>query len=142
MADTTVDVLARNAVPLAVAVGVVGVLLYLKNRSDAGDNVPVFCRASKQGPRTISDVDAAVLVSRIREALYTSFGEDEDAVIDALFVCGTNADVYAVACAFGQWAPILQTDRDLFGAVRAFLSSDDLSTLNNGLASRGISIRF
>jgi hypothetical protein len=56
--------------------------------------------------------------------------------------CRTDADLYAVACSFGTWAPITQTDRDLFQAVRAFFDPADIVELNRRLSSVGITVLF
>ena len=127
-----------DAPKLAVGLLILGAGAWLLSKLQGG--AVDYCRLAG-GPRTISDGAVAVIVSRVRGALYTGlFWEDEEEVIDALLECGSDADVYAVACSFGQWAPVLQTDRDLFQALRAFLSADDLDALNAGWRERGISL--
>jgi hypothetical protein len=142
MSDKAVDTIVRNAPALILAAGGVMALAYFLKRAGAGDLVPTYCDAAK-GPRGISDEHAAAIASQVRDALYTGlFWEDEDAAIYALVQCRTDADVYAVACAFDKWAPLTQTDRDLFAAIAAFFDIDERQELNQALADRGISVTF
>ena len=116
---------------------------WLVSRGAAGDVSRNYCEMSRTGTRTLNAGAVAVIVSQVREAFYGGLmWEDEDAAIAALSRCRTNADLYAVACAFGTWAPVTQTDRDLFQAVQAFMSAGEIEELNGRLASVGITISF
>jgi hypothetical protein len=116
---------------------------WLVSRSRAGDTSRTYCEMARTGRRTLSDGAVAVIVSQVREALYGGLmWEDEQGAIDALARCRTDADLYAVACLFGTWAPITQTDRDLFQAVRAFFDGSDIVELNRRLSSVGITVLF
>lgn len=116
---------------------------WLVSRASAGDTSRNYCEMSMTGPRTLSPGELASVVSQVREAFYGGLvWEDEAAAINALARCGTDRDLYAVACMFGTWAPITQTDRDLWQAVQAFMDPAEIDELNARLMARGITLRF
>jgi len=135
------EVLARNAPAVAVGLGVLALVAWFVNRSSAGNQTGDYCSLANGAGRRISAASVAVAVSRLREALYGGLlWEDEQGAIDALGEVRSNADLFAVACAFGTYAPLLQTDRDLFAALRAFLSASELEALNAALHSQGVTV--
>lgn len=92
---------------------------------------------------TLTPAEVAAVVQRLRAAFYGDlFTEDEAAAIAAILEARNDPDVFAIAQGFGTWAPILQTDRDLFAAVRAFLDAPDIEYLNGALRGKGINVQF
>lgn len=131
---------ARGWVNVALlGVGVLALSKFLRDASEEGtpDYGPLVEGA------TLSPSEVAGIVQRLRFAFYDApFTEDEEAAILALLEARNDADVWAIAEAFGTWAPPLQFDRDLFAAVRAFLDPPDIDYLNGGLAAKGITVQF
>lgn len=136
--NDTGELLASNASNIALGVVVLGVGVWLLSRSN-GSTDDAF-RACAKGPgRTLSDPQIAALVSRIREAFYGELvTEDEASAVAAVSMVNSQSDFCALVVAFGTWAPITQTDRDLFQAFRAFVSAGDIDDLNAVLASKGV----
>lgn len=135
-------ILAENAPNIALGVLLLGLGVWLATRED-GTGLDAFSN-SAQGPgRTLSDGQISAIVARIREAFYGEFiTEDEESALEAIGLCNSQADLSALVVAYGTWAPITQPDRNIFQAVRAFVDSDDIETLNELLSSRGIKTLF
>lgn len=124
----------------AAAVLAVGWLLLGR---DDDTTVPNYCQLANGEGRTLSAGEVGVIVARVRQALYGSaWTEDEPGVIDALRLCRSNADLFAVACTFSEWAPWWISDRDLFQAVREYFDADELDELNAALLASGVTVQF
>lgn len=118
-------------------------LAWLASRRGEGTTVPTYCQLANGEGRTLSSGEVGVIVARVRQGLYgSSWSEDEGAVIDALALCRSNADLFAVACAFSEWAPWWISDRDLFQAVREYFDADQLQDLNAALSRSGVTVQF
>lgn len=133
----------QNWAGILIGAAALGGLLWLVSRRGEGSTVPTYCQLANGPGRTLSAGMVGVIVARVRQGLYGSvMTEDEPGVIEALSLCRSDADLFAVACVFSEWSPLYASDRDLFQAVREYFDEDELEDLNAALSASGVTVQF
>jgi len=144
----------NDVLPWAVGAVAVAGLAYkfgLFDHDTRTDPRSVFPAEDVDAPPTLTNQAAQVIADSIFAAIYGdgtlwsgNTGEDEDAVIANLAQAMNDSDVLLISDKYGvrsgTWS--LSGDLDLIGAVRQFLSPDDIAAINADWTTKGIQIQF
>jgi len=108
-----------------------------------GKNVALATYCDQAAGTTLTRAQLATMVKIIYQAFYGSlFTEDEQVIIHTIGQCNSDADVYALACAYGNDSPFTHPARDLFQAVNFYFSTSQIADLNARLSAKGINVIF
>lgn len=114
-----------------------------------GGNVEPFPENGPDNPQsvaTLTATQAGQIADAIEAAIYgtglfSAPWEDEQAVIDALSKCRTDADLRLVMNAYGERGTLLES-RNLAETIAEYFDAPQIAALNAMLRNNGLTLQF
>lgn len=114
--------------------------------ADSGDTTDAPPPLNEDGTAQVPTLSAMQLLAMATAIEWAVHGvsEDEDEVIRQLTKCMNDADVYALAQAYGVRRPsaLPSSPLDLASTVTQYLSASDIAEVNDDYSYKGINFRF